>query len=195
MIEVQTNTLSSMSYDELSRSNSYRAWCKKLVEPILFCKWERHFFRFFWSYGWLPMKQFYFPTAVSYIEREILCLFRKHSVYHHSLRNRFSLAIACPKGCYQWTINGVFSTSKQRHLWTFAYIPNPPAPQLATICLFQTVLESPFPEVQYYALPESHRGNQLLSYGGILRYTVRVGTPLSNALQAPDVIIKVGLFI
>jgi hypothetical protein len=42
----------------------------------------------------------------------------------------------------------------------------------------------------YFALPENYHGNQLKSYGGYLKYTVRFEGQ-GNPISAPDVILSV----
>lgn len=44
--------------------------------------------------------------------------------------------------------------------------------------------------VPYFALPENYHGNQLKSYGGFLKYTVRHGNT-GRPVEGPDVILTV----
>lgn len=44
--------------------------------------------------------------------------------------------------------------------------------------------------IPYFALPENYHGNQLKSYGGYLRYTIRY-EGLGRPITSPDVILTV----
>lgn len=46
----------------------------------------------------------------------------------------------------------------------------------------------------YFAMPENYNGNQLKSYGGYLKYTVKFSGPRSFN-NAPELILKVNIII
>lgn len=54
-------------------------------------------------------------------------------------------------------------------------------------------LEGPSDLIVYFSLPDSHKGQQLTSYGGYLRYKIKYSsTVASQTIKGPDVIMVVG---
>lgn len=54
-------------------------------------------------------------------------------------------------------------------------------------------LEGPSDLIVYFSLPESHKGQQLTSYGGYLRYKIKYSSTVAGQdIKGPDVIMVVG---